>query len=168
MSIDHNKMDMVSRSAFKPIYPVVVRQIMDKVPFTGGICADIGAGPASLAIEMAKISDFNILALDISREMSAIAARNIGAESLSGRITPIRGDVGFLPFDDCRIDLIISRGSMIFWKDKEKAFSEIYRVLRHGGYAYVGGGYGTPELKQRIVREYGNVDGYVRNTGRKK
>ena len=63
------------------------------------------------------------------------------------------GDVHRMPFSDNFADLVISRGSFLFWKDKIKAFKEIYRILKPEGIAFIGGGMGKllPQVeKQRI------------------
>jgi len=38
-------------------------------------------------------------------------------------------------------DIIVSRGSYQFWKNKTQAFKEIMRVLKPGGVAYIGRGF---------------------------
>lgn len=50
-------------------------------------------------------------------------------------------DAQALPFKDNYADIIVSRGSFQFWKDKRLAFSEIYRVLKTGGIAFIGRGF---------------------------
>ena len=39
--------------------------------------------------------------------------------------------------DDNSIDLVVSHGSIHHWRDVQAAFSEIYRVLKPGGLAYL-------------------------------
>ena len=47
--------------------------------------------------------------------------------------------------------LVGCRGSVVFWEDLSRAFSEIYRVLAPGGRTYVGGGFGTAELRDAVA-----------------
>jgi len=49
--------------------------------------------------------------------------------------------------------LIVSRGSVFFWEDKTKAFKEIYRVLKPNGITYIGGGFGTADLRMKVMNE---------------
>jgi hypothetical protein len=51
------------------------------------------------------------------------------------------------------MDLIVSRGSIFFWKDLPMAFKEIHCVLAPDGWAYVGGGFGSQKIKESIIRE---------------
>jgi ubiquinone/menaquinone biosynthesis C-methylase UbiE len=145
--------DEITKTIFAPLYPVIARQIVEGCKITEGICIDLGSGPAPLAIALAKITDLKIYALDISEEMYKLAKENIKAEGLSKRITPIVGDVQALPFDDNFADLLVSRGSLFFWEDKVKAFKEIYRTLKPSGMTYIGGGFGTAELEDKITKE---------------
>ena len=55
---------------------------------------------------------------------------------------------------DC-IDLVVSRGSIFFWKDKVQGLREVYRILRPGGAAMIGGGLGAlyPQwARQEFIR----------------
>jgi len=63
-----------------------------------------------------------------------------------------RMDVEDMSFKDGEFDLIFSRGSYRFWKNKTKAFSEVYRVLRPGGFAVIGGGFGRVNPKEDVKK----------------
>ncbi len=149
MKTDPERMDNLSKGIFKDIYPLIARQIIERCGIKKGICIDIGSGPGALAVALAKITDLNIYSLDISAEMHVIAKKNIEREGLIHRIFPVIGNVHQLPFSDNFADLIVSRGSMFFWKDKKTSFKEIYRVLRSGGRVYIGWGFGSAELKEK-------------------
>lgn len=147
------EMNKTANTIFKDIYPVIVNNILKDFKRKSGICLDIGSGPASMAIEMAKISDFKIYTIDISESMNKIAKENIIENKLEDRIEQFLGNVENLNFKDNSIDLIISRGSVYFWEDHVKAFSEIKRVLKKDGMAFIGGGFGNKELKEKIIKE---------------
>ena len=139
-------MDEIAKTIFAPIYPVIAQNILDRFGITSGVCLDIGSGPASLAIAIARQSDLSVIAMDYSDEMHAAARRNIADAGLAGRIELLCGDVHAIPLPDDSVDLIISRGSIFFWDDPAAAFREIYRVLRPGGKTCIGGGFGNREL----------------------
>ena len=46
----------------------------------------------------------------------------------------IKGDVGNLPFQDNYFDIVLSMNGFHAFPDKDKAFKEIYRVLKKGGF----------------------------------
>ena len=158
---DARQYDEFAKTTFARIYPVIANQILDRTGITTGTCLDIGSGPAPLAIAIALLSDLRVTALDSSREMHALALQNIRARGLSRRVIPVIGDVHAIPADDGAFDLVVSRGSYHFWQDLPAAFREILRVMKPGGAAYIGGGYGTSQIKAEVIagrKERGIVD----------
>ena len=156
MKTGPEEMDKRSKTTFRDIYPLIADQIIGRCGIKEGICIDIGSGPGALAIAISKVTDLNIYSLDIEEEMSHIAKKNIMDAELHHTIFPVNGDVHELPFPDDFADLIISRGSLFFWEDKETSFKEIYRVLKPGGWAYIGGGFGSKTLKNKIKQSVNN------------
>lgn len=158
MSMGHEKdregaqrMDRIAKTAFAPVYPVIAEQILDRCGISRGRCLDVGSGPGSLGIALARASDLAVTLLDSSPEMLETAEGNIREAGLSGRLSLLRGDVHAIPLPAGSVDLVVSRGSVFFWEDLARAFSEIYRVLAPGGKTYVGGGFGTAELRDSIA-----------------
>ncbi len=145
------RMDRIAKTAFAPVYPVIAEQILDRCGISRGRCLDVGSGPGSLGIALARASDLAVTLLDSSPEMLAVAEGNIREAGLSGRLSLLRGDVHAIPLPAGSVDLVVSRGSVFFWEDLARAFSEIYRVLAPGGKTYVGGGFGTAELRDSIA-----------------
>lgn len=145
------RMDRIAKTIFAPIYPVIAEQILDRCGITRGRCLDIGSGPGSLGIALARSSDLVVTLLDSSLEALKIAEGNVRDAGLSDRIYLLPGDVHDIPFPAGSIDLIVSRGSIFFWDDLARAFAEIHRVLAPGGKTYVGGGFGTAELRDSIT-----------------
>ena len=143
-------MDEIAKTLFAPIYPVIAQNIIRRFGITSGTCVDLGSGPASLSIAVARQSDLSVLALDYSDEMHEAASRTIYEAGLSGRIGLLCADVHAIPLDDDSADLVISRGSMFFWEDVPAAFREVYRILKPGGKTYIGGGFGNKELRDEI------------------
>ena len=97
--------------------------------------------------------------------MLAITERTIEDGGLQERAKVLQGDVTNIPLPDGSVDLAVSRGSIFFWEDLSRAFSEIRRVLAPGGVAYVGGGFGSRELRQAIEREMKSRNGGVDKFG---
>ena len=139
--------EMAARMAYLAKYgiqsyiaPMLARQIINDYGVYEGKCLDVGSGTALLSIELAKISDFEITALDISPEMIKLASEEIKLNGMNSRISLQQGDAQDMPFGDDYFDIIVSKGTLWFFKDKVKAFNEIYRVLKPGGITYIGCG----------------------------
>ena len=73
--------------------------------------------------------------------MAAEAEKRIQEAKLADRITCKVGTLDDLPFDEGSFDLVAGVGPILIWGDREKKMQEIYRVLRPGGAALVGGKY---------------------------
>jgi ubiquinone/menaquinone biosynthesis C-methylase UbiE len=150
MQINAVEYDEIARGTFAPIYPVIAQQIMEKTGINRGTCLDIGCGGGYLGIALTRISELSLYLFDESQDMLRIAQQNIISESLESRAQIMEGDVHSIPINDQVIDLVVSRGSIFFWENQLRALQEIYRVLAPGGMAYIGGGFGSSELKQQI------------------
>jgi SAM-dependent methyltransferase len=147
--------DDIAQRVFGPIYPYLAKQVVQDYGITEGVAVDAGCGPGYWAVELARITSLQITALDLDPEAVAISRRNIAAAGLEGRIRAVQGDIEALPFKDESVDLVVSRGSYPFWKNKAAAFRELLRVLKPGGTAYVGGGLGSllPAAERTRIRE---------------
>jgi ubiquinone/menaquinone biosynthesis C-methylase UbiE len=147
-------MNDIARTVFAPIYPVIARNAIAETGIDKGLCIDMGSGPGMLAIAMAQAAPgLELVALDFNEDARLIAADNIADAGLNHRIRTAMGDVHDMPYEDGRVNLIVSRGSMFFWKDLGGAFREIWRVLAPGGATYIGGGFGSLELRDQVIRE---------------
>lgn len=134
--------DEIAKTILAPVYPLLARQVLLDYRITFGACLDVGGGAGHLAIELARRSGLTVTVLDIDPEAIALARRNIEAADLTDRIEAVEADAAQMPFPDSSFDLIVSRGSFPFWEDKVAGFREVYRVLKPGGIALVGGGFG--------------------------
>jgi ubiquinone/menaquinone biosynthesis C-methylase UbiE len=144
--------DEIARTIFFPIYPVLAHQILKETDTGTGTCLDVGSGPGHLAIAVATLSDLFVYALDSDEQMCRIAGNNVKKYGLERRVRQIHGDVRSLPFNDKSMDLVVSRGSFFFWDDLTRGFSECSRVLKPGGWAYIGGGFGNARLRDEIFQ----------------
>ncbi|HID06304.1 MAG TPA: class I SAM-dependent methyltransferase, partial [Armatimonadetes bacterium] len=135
------QMARTALTLFKPVYPALAKQIVQDTGITRGICIELGCGAGSLAIELAKLTQLKIYALDIDPQAVRIAQEQIVKNRLGERVYAMWGDACNLPFRDSFADLIISRGMIPFINDKAKVFREAWRVLKPNGAAYIGGGF---------------------------
>ena len=132
--------DAQIKNIFKRIYSLLAKQIVDDYKITKGICLDIGSGAGQLGIELAKLTSLKVYLFDIDTKVIAAASKNIRLAGISNRVSSLQGNVQQMPFVDNIADLIVSRGSIFFWDDRPRGFREIYRVLKPGGIAFIGGG----------------------------
>jgi SAM-dependent methyltransferase len=145
-----SRYDEAARGINAPMYAYYAEQIKKRTGITKGTCLDVGSGGGYMGLALAKITDLDFIFLDISANALEKAKLHIVEDGLQKRAKTLLADVHSIPLPDGSINLVISRGSIPFWKDPAKALREIYRVLVPGGKAYVGGGRGTPEIRVQI------------------
>jgi ubiquinone/menaquinone biosynthesis C-methylase UbiE len=92
---------------------------------------EIAAGTGVVTRELAKrlAPDVQITATDLNEPMLAQAATVGTARAVEWR----QADAMQLSFGDGMFDLIVCQFGAMFFPDRPRAFSEIRRVLRHGG-----------------------------------
>ncbi|RPI27741.1 MAG: methyltransferase domain-containing protein, partial [Acidobacteria bacterium] len=110
-------------------------------------------GPGDLIIELCRRTrEMHWVNADINPQVFAGFLQRAKEAGFEKRVSAMLADAHALPFHDAFADIIVSRGSFPFWKDKQKAFREIYRVLKPGGTAFVGRGF--PEnLPVEVARQ---------------
>ena len=108
----------------------LLRYIPDR--FSGRLL-DVPVGTGVFTCEKYKrMTKADIICLDYSEDMLEQAKARFAKNGIDN-VTFLRGDVGALPFEDCAFDTVLSMNGFHAFPDKDKAFSEITRVLRPGG-----------------------------------
>jgi arsenite methyltransferase len=100
----------------------------------GEIVLDLGSGAGfDTFLASPKVGKTGkVIGIDITQEMLEKAREN----AKKGGYTNVefrKGDIENLPVEDNLVDVVISNCVINLAPDKEKFFSEIYRVLRQGG-----------------------------------
>ncbi|NLV29807.1 MAG: methyltransferase domain-containing protein [Acidobacteria bacterium] len=126
------------RHKFHYIYQLLARQIVDDYGITRGTALDVGCGGAQTLIHLAQLTDLQCTGLDIDPARLAVASENAIAAGVGDRFRFVAADAHALPLPDAYADLVISRGSIPFWRDRARVLREIDRVLKPGGVAFVG------------------------------
>lgn len=142
-----------SYATMQPIYSLLVQQFLDDYELSDGIAVDIGTGPGHIGLELAKTTNMEIYFTDISDDALKMAAQNFQNLNADNIAHFVRADAEALPLTDDFADFVVSRGSIGFWKHPDKGLSEIHRILKPGGTAYVGVGCGRyipPTMRERI------------------
>ncbi|PRR80002.1 Demethylrebeccamycin-D-glucose O-methyltransferase [Clostridium vincentii] len=151
--------DEIAQNVFLPIYPLIANQIKRETKIDKGVCLDIGCGGGHLGFALMKITNLDIIFLDNNKDALDISNKRSEDLGIADRTNTILGDVQNIPFKDKSINLVVSRGSLWFWEDKKRSLEEIYRVLKEGGIAYIGGGFGDEKTKKQIYEKMKQRDG---------
>jgi ubiquinone/menaquinone biosynthesis C-methylase UbiE len=95
-------------------------------PRSDGLYLDIGCGTGNYTVALAN-KGLSFYGVEPSDKMLEIA------RSQDGRIKWFNGKAESLPADDTMFDGVIATLTIHHWTDLEKAFYEIYRVLKQDG-----------------------------------
>jgi molybdenum cofactor cytidylyltransferase len=124
-----------------PIYPYMAEHVLAVAALRRGAALDLGPFAGGLAVELlARCEGLRVWLVD---EFSGVPrwargrARGLGVERRLGLAC---AGLGRLPVRDGAFDLVTVRGAFFFLDSA--LLREIRRVLRPGGFAWVGGGYG--------------------------
>ena len=158
-----------SRGLLAPVYGPLAEQIVTDFDLDKktGIGIDLGSGPGTLIIELCKRTKLHWINADINPHFFAYFFRSAEEHGFGHRVSAVFTDAHSLAFRDNYADIIISRGSFHFWKDKVKAFGEIYRVLKPGAAAYIGRGFSENlpvETAKKIRAQQGKMNYDVEKT----
>jgi len=109
-------------------------QLAAKIP-GGGCVLEIAPGPGYFCIELAKLGDYRITGLDISKSFVEIAGKNAAEAGL--KIDFRLGNASDMPFDDETFDFAFCQAAFKNFSEPVRAIAEMYRVLRAGGTAVI-------------------------------
>ncbi len=101
----------------------------------GASVLEIAPGPGYFCIELAKLGDYRISGLDISRSFVEIARRN--AAQARVHVDFRLGNASAMPFEDGGFDLTFCQAAFKNFSEPVRAIAEMYRVLRPGGTAII-------------------------------
>jgi SAM-dependent methyltransferase len=117
----------------------------------GNSVLDLGSGAGndcfvarSLVGETGKVTG-----LDFTEEMVQKARQNL-AKTEFKNIEFVQGDIEEMPLPDNSFDVVISNCVLNLVPDKQKAFSEIHRVLKPGGHFCISDVVTTRDLPQKL------------------
>ena len=122
----------------------------------GSRVLEVAPGPGFFAIELAKLGDFAVTGLDVSRTFVEIAAKN--ARNAGIRVDFHQGNASAMPFADQSFDFAYCSAAFKNFSQPLEALNEMYRVLRPGGAASI-----VDLCKDTPVTE---IDAYINQSGR--
>ena len=129
---------------------------------SGEIVLDLGSGAGFDAFLAAKKvgNDGKVIGVDMTNEMIEKARANAkkhGYENVEFKL----GDIESLPLEDDSVDVVISNCVINLAPDKDKVFSEAYRVLKEGGRMYVSDIVLLKELSEKQKKDDDLIAGCV-------
>ncbi|MBA7505538.1 2-methoxy-6-polyprenyl-1,4-benzoquinol methylase, mitochondrial [subsurface metagenome] len=107
-------------------------EFLKQLPFNSRIL-DIGCGPGMQTIQLAKITDCKIIALDTHQPFLDGLNQRAKSEGVQDGIETVNNSMFSLDFEDDFFDLIWSEGAIYIF-GFEKGLKEWRRFLKKGGY----------------------------------
>jgi ubiquinone/menaquinone biosynthesis C-methylase UbiE len=125
-----------SRTTLKDInrHKLMAGKLVEKIP-AGGRVLEIAPGPGYFCIELAKLGNFQITGLDISKSFVEIARKNAQAAGL--QIDFRLGNASDMPFENATFDFTFCQAAFKNFSQPVMAIAEMFRVLRPGGTAVI-------------------------------
>jgi SAM-dependent methyltransferase len=120
----------------------------------GDTIIDLGSGAGNDAFVARSIVGENgkVLGLDFAGAMLTKARNNVKKLGFKN-VEFMKGDIEEMPFDDNLADVIVSNCVLNLVPDKEKAFSEMHRVLKPGGHFCVSDIVLSGELPKTLIKD---------------
>ena len=129
------KYDLLNHTLSMSIDRVWRRRVVGEVRRAKpGRILDVATGTGDLAIAMARrIRDVQVLGVDLSEQMLAVARRKIEARGLDGRIVLDRGDAERLAVADASVDVATVAFGVRNFGDLGAGLRELARTITPGG-----------------------------------
>ena len=102
---------------------------------TGSRVLEVAPGPGYFAIELAKLGDYRITGLDISKTFVEIARAN--AAKANAQIDFLHGNASAMSFPNDSFDFLVCSAAFKNFTEPQRALEEMHRVLRPGGQALI-------------------------------
>lgn len=115
-------------------HKLMANQLVHKIP-AGGSVLEIAPGPGYFCIELAKLGNFQIVGLDISKSFVEIARKN--AAHANVHIDFRYGNASAMPFADQTFDFTFCQAAFKNFSEPVKAITEMNRVLKPSGMAVI-------------------------------
>jgi len=125
-----------AKTTFKDLnrHKFMAKQLVEKIPANGSVL-EIAPGPGYFCIELARLGNYQITGLDISKSFVEIARKNAAKANLE--IDFREGNASAMPFENKTFDFTFCQAAFKNFSEPVKAITEMYRVLRPGGKAVI-------------------------------
>jgi ubiquinone/menaquinone biosynthesis C-methylase UbiE len=115
-------------------HKLMAAQLAPKIP-VGGRVLEIAPGPGYFCIELARLGNFQITGLDISKSFVEIAHKN--AVEAGVKVDFRQGNASTMPFENETFDFTFCQAAFKNFSEPVRAIAEMNRVLRSKGVAVI-------------------------------
>ncbi|HSG17833.1 MAG TPA: class I SAM-dependent methyltransferase [Anaerolineae bacterium] len=112
---------------------------------------NVGCGIGVGSTYIAKKYDCHVTGVDISEKMIEWSRRRAKEEKVEAKAKFRTANVGELPFEANRFDVVFAESVLIFVEDKAQAIRECVRVTRPGGYVGINEGFWTVQPSAELI-----------------
>ena len=132
-------------------FVTVAEDVLEYCRPPDGLWVDLGSGSGGLGRALAEKSRSTVLLIDPAAERLSEGLEQARGAGIGSRVMVLGARAENIPLRETSVELVVSRGSIFFWEDPPAGLREVYRVLRRGGRAMIGGGFGSsyPEWARR-------------------
>jgi ubiquinone/menaquinone biosynthesis C-methylase UbiE len=113
-------------------FQALARRVAGQVP-PGSRVLEVAPGPGFFAVELARLGDYHVAGLDISRTFVDIARRNAAEAHVD--VDFREGNASSMPFKADSFDFLLCRAAFKNFSEPLAALCEMHRVLKPGGKA---------------------------------
>jgi phosphoethanolamine N-methyltransferase len=115
--------------------PEEVERTVAGVDLRGKVVVDIGCGSGGVTIVLVRDHGADrVIGIDVEALVCEQARARVERQGFADRIEIRQVEPGPLPFEDASIDIVFSKDSIVHIADKESLATDVFRVLRPGGW----------------------------------
>ncbi|MEN6615568.1 MAG: hypothetical protein ABFD12_03345 [Syntrophorhabdus sp.] len=140
---------------WRAVYPLLADHIAEIYGRSDGTVAEIGPFCGVIYDLVPKIIGGDFAIMSFPESITAMYEREVAQRGFLSKIRCINTDPALSGVKDESIDLVIFRGALFFPELFGVNYPAILRVLRDGGVAFIGGGFGKytpPALIEPIAK----------------
>jgi len=115
-------------------HKLMAGQLAGKIP-AGSRVLEIAPGPGYFAIELARLGDYQITGMDISKSFVEMAQKN--AAEAGVKVEFRQGNASDMPFADDSFDFMFCQAAFKNFSQPVRAITEMHRVLQAPGTAVI-------------------------------
>jgi ubiquinone/menaquinone biosynthesis C-methylase UbiE len=140
--------------------PDEVDRIVAGIDLRNKTVLDLGCGSGGITLHLARIhGPAKVIGFDVEAPVLEVARSRAEKEGLAEKVEFVQGVPGPLPFANSSFDVVFSKDALIHVADKDALFSDVFRLLRPGGWFAASDwlighdGEPTPEMRDYMAAE---------------